>query len=154
MRVPLYFLIPSSSCLDQQHMDQTCLCSTIWWPLLWFRKPSHRWMSGGKKNQPLLMVLLPPCNTTLILWMVSQSCLLPPQSWSGGFYNLHTDNQHEKSAFLHSSSFNHYFSPQTGRPFLKQCGSVLALNLCVSAFLVSAAVCSTFWETDVWWPQY
>lgn len=79
----------------------------------------------GKKNQPLLMVLLPPCNTTLILWMVSQSCLLPPQSWSGGFYNLHTDNQHEKSAFLHSSSFNHYFSPQTGRPFLNNVGQSL-----------------------------
>ncbi len=51
MRVPLHFLIPSSSCVDEPHMDQICLCSTIWWPLLWFRKPSRRWM-GEKKFNP------------------------------------------------------------------------------------------------------
>lgn len=57
-------------------------------------------MNEGKEIQPLLVCLLPACNTTLILWMVSQSCVLPPQRGSGGFHNPHTENHHENSYIL------------------------------------------------------
>lgn len=36
-------------------------------------------MNEGKEIHLLPMLLLPSCNTALILWMVSQSCVLPPQ---------------------------------------------------------------------------
>lgn len=35
---------PLSRLLEEQHMYQTCLCSTILWPLLQLRQPSHTWM--------------------------------------------------------------------------------------------------------------
>lgn len=53
MRETLHFLMPSPCWLSEQHMDQTCLCSTIWWPLLWVRNLSRRWMRGEVPVIPL-----------------------------------------------------------------------------------------------------
>lgn len=68
----LHFLIPPSACLDEHHMDQTCLCSTIWWPLLWFRKPSRRWMKEKKLYSWTRLCSLP----VIPLWS-SGWCLKP-----------------------------------------------------------------------------
>lgn len=46
------FLIPSSSSLKRQSVDQACLCSTIWWPLQWIGKPFLADERG--KNHPFL----------------------------------------------------------------------------------------------------
>lgn len=52
---------------------------------------------GGENINPLLMCFffffflsLPPCNTTLILWMVSQSCFLPPPTMMRGAFAVCT----------------------------------------------------------------
>lgn len=111
MRGRMHFLIPSSSSLCEQHMDQTCLCSTIWWPLLWFREASRRRTSREKNQHPLifsfcLQYRLPPLDGVSNLspfWLLQ----------SGELSNMQTESHHVSSdTFL----FHHHLHGCTLTP--------------------------------------
>lgn len=73
---------PLSRLLEEQHMYQTCLCSTILWPLLQLRQPSHTWMKikeNWAASNVFFFLFLSSCSSNFILWMVSQSRVLSPQ---------------------------------------------------------------------------
>lgn len=73
---------PLSRLLEEQHMYQTCLCSTILWPLLQLRQPSHTWMKikeNWAASNVFFFLFLSSCSSNFILWMVSQSRVLSAQ---------------------------------------------------------------------------
>lgn len=106
MRAPLRFLIPSSSCLDEQHMDQTCLCSTIWWPPLWVRKPPRRWMRKKEKEKKInpYCLLLPFLSLGVIPPQSSGWCLSPVSSLLNHRLWDHTTHKTTTSAFSNLSA--------------------------------------------------
>lgn len=84
-----------SNLLLQHHLVTTAVIQEVFSQMN-ERKKKH------SPHSPISAFFLPPCNTTLVLWVVSKSCVLPRRWWSEDYP---THNQHENSdAFmLHAS---------------------------------------------------